>query len=440
MPFWVAGAWMAREGWLSDQHAHVLAKALLAVDRGRLEVIGFAYPPIPFLLALPWPSPELLVFWCGLTAGAIAWLVAYELRRRGLASLTVLSLVVATLASPAILRLATGSLSELLASLAVLAAWMFSLNFVRARHTWSGFVAGLILGAGFFVHFHALLFALVLALLLPWLAGATRDSWERVARLWVLVFPAAWSVATWSYLSWIFQGDPFSFLRSAEAAVLGWAAAGAQWKAQLEDVLRLLAVELASVPVAVAVGLLLFSTAPRGAVLFTGLFSVPTAARLLGLRFPTELAAATYALIAAMAVPSHLTPSAQRWLVVLAALQLATGTRTGPWPWERFTPPPGEAAFARQLAVLPPRSVLTDDRSAYRLVARARTARPFLLPADPEFARAVEDPAGRVQFVLVTTTPAPNDPVSPRLLAHLGDRTPLATWGPWRLYPVPPGP
>lgn len=253
------------------------------------------------------------------------------------------------------------------------------------------------------------------------------------------MFPAVWSVLTWSYLSWILQGDPLSFVRFAEAVVLGWAPVGGQWKVRWEEVLRLVTAELASVPVAVVVGVLVLRAAPRGGGLLVGLLSVPTLARLLGLRFPTELAVTTYTLIAAMAVPSTLTASGQRWLVVLAALQLATGTLTAPWPWERFTPAPGEAAFARQLAALPPRSVLLDDRSAYRLVARAGTARPFLLPADPEFARAVEDPADWVQFVLVTTTPAPNDPVSPRLLARLGGRTPLATWGPWRLYSVRPG-
>ena len=41
--------------WLSHHHAHVIEKALLVLDRGRLELIGFFYPPLPFLLMLSWP-------------------------------------------------------------------------------------------------------------------------------------------------------------------------------------------------------------------------------------------------------------------------------------------------------------------------------------------------------------------------------------------------
>lgn len=441
VPFWVLGAWALRAGWLSDQHAHVVAKALLAADRGRLEFIGFLYPPVPFLLALPWPSPEVVVFWCGLAAGATAWLVAYELRRRGLGPATVLALVVATFASPAVLHLVTSSLTEPLASLAVLLAWLHYLNFVRFRHTWSGFVSGLILGAAFFVHFHTLLYALALALLVPLFARESLNPWEGAARLWVVVFPALWGVVTWSYLSWVFQGDPFSFVRSAEAVVLGWAPVGGAWDARLGEALRLAAVELVQVPLAVAVALLVLRAAPRQALPFLALLAVPAVARTLGLRFPSELAVFTYALIAVMAVPSSLPRASQRCLAVLAALQVAASAAGSTWPWERFGPAASqEAAFARQLAAYPVRSILADDRSAYRLVARARTARPFLLPPDPEFAAAVEHPEGRVQFVLVTAQPAPGDQVSPRFLARFAGSLPVATWGPRRLYAARGGP
>jgi hypothetical protein len=437
VPFWLLGAWALRAGWLSDRHAHVLAKALLAWDRGRLEAIGFVYPPVPFLLVLPWPSPELMVFWSGLAAGTAAWLVTYELRRRRLAPAAVASVVAATFASPAAAELTTGSLSELLASLAVVLAWLHYLNFVRARHTWSGFVSGLILGLAFFVHFHVLLYAVALALLAPFFARESMDPWEGLARVWVVVFPAVWSLVTWSYLSWVFQGDPFSFLRSAEAVVLGWAPAASGWRARLEDALRLAATELPRVPLVVVAGLLALKTAPRQAAAFVALLALPTVSRALGVPFSSQLAVFTYALVAALAVPRSPSPRAQRWLVTLAALQVAAAAAAGSWPWHRFHPStPGEAVFARKLASLPPRSVLADDRSAYRLVAWARTARPFLLPPDREFTAAVENPEGRVAFVLVSTAPAPNDEVSRRFLERFRGRAPVLSWGPWRLYQV----
>src|SRR2546428_634200 len=70
--------------WLSHHHAHVIEKALLALDRGRIELIGFVYPPLPFLLLLPRPSPAfagLLGAGCG---ALVVWILSRALGRLSL--------------------------------------------------------------------------------------------------------------------------------------------------------------------------------------------------------------------------------------------------------------------------------------------------------------------------------------------------------------------
>ncbi|RTH04370.1 hypothetical protein CSW47_06855, partial [Thermus scotoductus] len=45
----MAALGLTQEGYLSDLHAAYLAKVYLALDRGRLEFLGFSYPPLPLL-------------------------------------------------------------------------------------------------------------------------------------------------------------------------------------------------------------------------------------------------------------------------------------------------------------------------------------------------------------------------------------------------------
>jgi hypothetical protein len=81
-------------------------------------------------------------------------------------------------------------------------------------------------------------------------------------------------------------------------------------------------------------------------------------------------------------------------------------------------------------------SVLTDDRHAYRIIALAGTACPFILPPDPIFDLAVSQPARFVAYVLVPDT---GDGFPTPLEARYRQRPPTGfrleiTWPGWKLY------
>lgn len=95
-----------------------------------------------------------------------------------------------------------------------------------------------------------------------------------------------------------------------------------------------------------------------------------------------------------------------------------------------------ELEIGRRLQQAPPRQVLTDDRSAYRLIARTGTARPFLLPPDPEFLLALNAPEAYVDYILLPTDSVPGvDLVADRYSRRPPDGFVVdATWPGWVLY------
>ncbi|MFI4983168.1 MAG: hypothetical protein ACHQIO_22685, partial [Nevskiales bacterium] len=66
LPLVLAGVLLARSGWRSDIHGAFLSRVLFAENRGQLQLLGFEYPPLPFLLLLPWPVD----LWITILAGA----------------------------------------------------------------------------------------------------------------------------------------------------------------------------------------------------------------------------------------------------------------------------------------------------------------------------------------------------------------------------------
>ena len=93
-----------------------------------------------------------------------------------------------------------------------------------------------------------------------------------------------------------------------------------------------------------------------------------------------------------------------------------------------------EQQLARRLAPLPEASVLVDDREAYRVLARAPDARPFLVPADSRFDAAVSAPRRFVHYLLLGPAAAPDS-----MPARYRDRPPAGfalafSRGGYRLY------
>ena len=172
-----------------------------------------------------------------------------------------------------------------------------------------------------------------------------------------------------------------------------------------------------------------------------------TTVRAYGMVYPTYFALGTYTVVALAALSPRLPRHAWPFFLAVALLHLFMGTRAPVGGemrrWLRVMRSGQPAAtdveerrIGAYLATLPPRSVLLDDRIAYRIVARTGTARPFLLPADELYPLAESQPAAFVRYVLVPAQPA-GGPGS-RLAAYAV--TPprgfdlQAEWPHWRLY------
>ncbi len=428
-PFLAVALMAHRLAFLSNTHAHIVEKALLAADRLRLEVIGFLYPPLPFLTVLVLPRPWMPSVLASVAAGGIAWLLWYDLERTGLPRLWRMLLMVSVVVTPTALYLATQAYPEVLALHLVVVAWHYYNNFVRYGHTFSGFVAGLVLGLAFYANFHAFLYALLLAVLVPLIRRSTNCSqepnerWATLSQMLVTAFPALWAAASWTYINWVFTGNPFTYLAEPAAAVIDPMRWGTPLGERVEW-LRDFAAELLAQPLLLTVLALNAWRYPRRVVPLVGLVSLPSLIRLAGLSYSLPFALGTYTLIALLALPERL----PRWigplLVIFAVLQGISGTslvvREGEVSqWERVlttqrarTSDLEELALAAALRQASPRSILADDRGAYRIIARTESARPFLLPADVEFATALAQPAERVRYVLVSQLAAKGDLVS----------------------------
>ncbi|MDI6829411.1 MAG: hypothetical protein QME62_13095, partial [Armatimonadota bacterium] len=157
----------AELGFLSNQHAHQIAKVLQAVESRRLELIGFTYPPLPFILTALWIHPLTPSLIASFAAGATAWLLLRHLYHTSLSTMSKIVLLSALAFTPASLYLATQSMTDMMTLFLFLLAWITFLSFTREGVTMSGFVSGLVLGVAFFFNSYALFFSVVYALASP---------------------------------------------------------------------------------------------------------------------------------------------------------------------------------------------------------------------------------------------------------------------------------
>lgn len=418
-------AWLALESqrswFLSNQHAHLVAKALLVRDRGRVELLGFVYPPLPFFLLLPWPRPVLASLWA---VGFAAWL-ALELwqilSRRQLPWLPAFLVWLALVASPSFLYLATQGMSETLTLVLLVLAWQYYLRFTRGQTTREGFIAGLLLGLAFFAHYYAVAYGFVFALLVPGLWRERRpQAW--LAASFVMLFPIIWGVGSWIYLNALFTPDPLRFLRDPTSSLFVYTALPSEapiigWPMAVSSVL----LDLWTTPLYLTVLFLLVWTPRRALGVYLTPLLLILVARAWGLLYPPAFARLTLTLMALIGMPRLRRPG---WGVALALAALAQLLLSWWWvpPGEprmwlerlrRPLPSPQdreELVLAGMLRDLPRGSVLTDDRVAYRVIARTGSARPFLLPPDTRYLLAESAPQAFVAYLLVPVQPVANVP------------------------------
>ena len=378
LPVGVAALALVQEGYLSHANAAYLGKVYTALDRGKLETLGFSYPPLPLLLLLPWPSP-----WAPAVLGALALglgfgLLLTEARRRSEPLLLVL--FAGFLLSPAPFYLVAEDLAQTLGLVFLWWAWTFYRRWLDEGLSFHLFASGLVLGAAVYTTPIALPLGLFFALGLGLFRRLEPPAWAAASL--VLLFPLLSTLFAWGYLSWTFTGET-AFLYAAlpkETPSLG-------------------TVLLAS-PAYLGMGLLILLR-PRASFL---LYPVPLLLFLalppLGFGYTLPLAVGLLFLFALGGLPRlALGPRIRAVGLGLALLQAALGWALLPSP----EPPPDalERANGPALAQAPPRSILADDRESYRLLAWAGTARPFLLPPDAGFTLALSAPSLYVDRVLV---------------------------------------
>ena len=378
LPVGVAALALVQEGYLSHANAAYLGKVYTALDRGKLETLGFSYPPLPLLLLLPWPSP-----WAPAVLGALALglgfgLLLTEARRRSEPLL--LGLFAGFLLSPAPFYLVAEDLAQTLGLVFLWWAWTFYRRWLDEGLSFHLFASGLVLGAAVYTTPIALPLGLFFALGLGLFRRLEPPAWAAASL--VLLFPLLSTLFAWGYLSWTFTGET-AFLYAAlpkETPSLG-------------------TVLLAS-PAYLGMGLLILLR-PRASFL---LYPVPLLLFLalppLGFGYTLPLAVGLLFLFALGGLPRlALGPRIRAVGLGLALLQAALGWALLPSP----EPPPDalERAIGQALAQAPPRSILADDRESYRLLAWAGTARPFLLPPDAGFTLALSAPSLYVDRVLV---------------------------------------
>jgi hypothetical protein len=379
-PVVLLAAALANDGWLSDTHGTFLSRVRFATERGRLELLGFEYPPLPFLLLVPWADVAMTWVLGGLGVAALAWLALDESTDRR--SILPLILLVAALWTPAGAGMVTSDFNEVLGLVALFVGWKHYRRWWATRQTIHGLRTGIWLGLAFYTSPLGLALALVAGAVLPLLFPRLQIP-PFASQLVLLVFPGFAATATWAYLSWVFTGHvalPFTQWRSTAphlGTVLLWSS---------PYVLVTLMAMLK--PRAVTAGLVL----P---------LMLLTAANLMGWNYSLGFATVLLALVAIVALPREMDRASRTLVGAVAVAQAAIAWLVLPLP--SITDEDRAArTVAEALMKAPDRSVLVDERYAPRLLKWAPSLAPFLTTQDTGFEIAYAQPAATVRYVLAT--------------------------------------
>ncbi len=380
LPPAVAAWLLIGEGWRSDPHGAFIQRVLFAADRGRLELLGFEYPPLPFLLLLPSPTDYWAVALGAFGLMGLAWYVVDECTSRR----TILPylLLLAILWTPLGLHFTAGNFNEALGLAALFVGWRHYRRWWSTRRTIHGLYTGLWLGLAFYSSPLGLGLALIAGAILPVLFPRLQIP-PFASQMVLLVFPGFAATVTWAYLSWVFTGRvafPFT-----------------PWERDSPAILELLRWTIPYLVVSAAA--LVRPKATTAGMLLP--FLLLAAATQTGWHFSLAFAATLLMLVAIVALPRDVS-RLQRWSLVV----LAAGQAVASW-WFIPLPTPSDAdrrdrAVAQALAVAPPRSILVDDRRADGLLKWVPSLDAYLTTRDIGFDLAVGMPREAVQYVLVT--------------------------------------
>lgn len=380
LPLLLAGLLLARSGYLSDTHGAFLSRVLFALDRGQLELLGFEYPPLPFLMLLPWPTVTLAMLFGALAVWSLTWLTLNECTLRR--SILPFVLLLGAVWSPIGVHLVAGDFNEAVGLFALFGGWRHYRRWWETRKTIHGLYTGLWLGVAFYTSPLGLGLALIAGAVLPLLFPRLQIP-PFASQLVLLVFPGIAATTTWAYLSWVFThrvAFPFS-----------------PWEPQSPGFLEI--VVWTTPYLLVAFFSLLRPKSTTAGVLLP--FVLLLAANKVGWHFSLAFAVVLLTLVAIIAIPAELDRAQRTLLGGTAVLQAIAAWVLVPWP-QPTSQDIANHAVATALAPAPPRSILIDDRYAIGLLKWAPSLSPYLTTRDTGFEVALAEPEAAVQYVLVT--------------------------------------
>jgi hypothetical protein len=414
------GALLVQRGIIASDLAFFGEKAALALHGAppRLVNIGFVYPPLSFLLQLPFGDPLLAQAVIG--GLLVATIVDFLVTRAVDPVLRVLAIVY-VVASPVMLYLATQDYSTLLFCVLLAAGVRYALHFLHRRYSLHLFVASTLLGLTFFVDFRSfvLLIAIVPALALPlWRKSGPAYA---ISIALTVCFPMVFFALAWAYVNWTFLGDPLafvhgrgSFFRAITAPPEMLTVAG-QPAAALAAAARSL---VATLPITLPyfLGFIwLRKSAPGFATSSALIYAAPLVllvSSLYGGSFRPEIALTGLCSMLVFFALDEMKPNR----VVMALALVISFAASGVALFD--SPDANERAFANALtgrattdALAPYRAVvaqfgsaariLVDDTSAYQLVYLADDPHRFILPYQYEYASALSNPRAFADVAVV---------------------------------------
>ena len=380
VPMVMASLLLVHGGWRSDIHGAFLSRVRFAENRGELQLLGFEYPPLPFLLLLPWPDDIWIIVLGGAAVFGLVWMVLGDCTWQR--SMLPFALLLSVLWTPIGVHLIAGDFNEAIGLFALYVGWRHYRRWWATRKTIHGLYTGLWLGLAFYTSPLGLGLALVAGAILPLIFPRLQIP-PFASQLVLLVFPGAAATATWAYLSWIFTHrvafpfTPWEPTSPGFVTILTW-----------------------TVPyLVVSLFALLRPRATTAGVLLP--FALLVLATRVGWHFSLAFATGLLTLVAIVALPRDLGRVPRTLILITAAAQCLAAWLLLPWP--RVTAQDLAAhAVADALAHAPDRSILIDDRYAVELLKWAPSLAPYLTTRDTGFELALSDPAQKVEYLLVT--------------------------------------
>lgn len=380
LPLALVAAGLAQDGWLSDTHGAFLSRVRFAVERGRLELLGFEYPPLPFLLLVPWATTTATWILGALAVAVLAWLVVDECTARR--SVLPLILLVAALWTPLGLHLVAGDFNEAVGLVALFIGWRHYRRWWATRQTVHGLLTGLWLGLAFYTSPLGLAVAMIAGAILP-LVFPRLQIPPFASQLVLLVFPGLAAAATWAYLSWVFVGYVAFPFTPWEPSSPGF-----------------LSIVTWSIPYLLVVFLMLLRPSATTAGMLLPLVLLWVANRV-GWHFSLSFAVVFLTLVAIVSLPRELDRAVRTLVGAVAIVQAVVAWLVWPPP-ERTAADVAARAVAEALQGAPPRSILIDDREAERLLKWAPSLEPYLTTRDTGFELAMAQPLNTVRYLLAT--------------------------------------